>query len=210
MGKSNAISSPLAFSSRAHMSSYDISRLVRIEFHRNKDLYSSFSHTAGLDHLSRRHLALSFLRSASQTVAAEEAVLLPLLRQYPEDVSAELVERAAERRAGLKKALEQLDASSGPSDAAFDGKVERAWVLLSAGFHELDQKLLPQLDRHCPLNVRERHGRRFFLFRTLLALTRAHAWAPSCSSIAGLAVNAAMAPLDWARDLVRFGPAMPL
>jgi len=193
------------------MSSYDISRLVRIEFNRSKEIFSTFAHTDALNHLERRQIALGFLRSASATVAAEEAVLLPTLREHAEAamLSTELIERAAERRAGLKRALEQLDASP-RADPRFDAKVERCWILLSAAFHETDQRLLPPFDRHASPRAREGAGRRFYLFRLLLAPTHPHPRAPSCSTAVGLALNCAMAPFDWAHDLLRFGPAMPL
>lgn len=210
-GSGNLVSSPTAFSSAQHMDHYDISRMTRLEYNRLKDVVQSFARTPGLSWPERRTAANDFLRACSSTVAAEQAVLLPLLRQYPDDVPPALVDRAYERRAGLLRALEQLDAAH-PIAPDFDAKLERCFILLTAAFTEMDQNLLPALDRRCPWETREKVGRRFYLYRLLFAPTRPHAWVPAEAGggVIGAAVNAVLAPLDWARDLGRFGLAMPV
>jgi len=212
MGRSgNVVSSPMAFSSAQHMGHYDVSRLIRIEYNRLKENVQTFARTPGLSFAERRTAAQDFLRAASQTVAAEQAVLLPLLRRYPEDqINQELVDRAFERRVGLLKALEALDAAN-PTAPDFDAKLERCWILLNAAT-EMDQRLLPALDRHCAWEKREQYGRRFYLYRLLFAPTRPHSWVPAemAGGLIGAAINTAMAPMDWAKDLGRFGFAMPV
>jgi hypothetical protein len=207
----NVASSPMAFSSAQHFDRFCLSRLVRIDYNRIKDLVQTFARTPGLSFAERRTAAQDFLRAASSTVAAEQAVLLPLLRRYPEDINQELVDHAFERRVGLLKALEALDAAT-PTAPDFDAKLERCWILLNAAYTEMDQRLLPALDRHCPWQKRERHGRRFYLYRLVLAPTRPHSWVPAemAGGLIGAAINTAMAPMDWAKDLGRFGFAMPV
>lgn len=212
MGRAgNVAASPAAFSSPSHMADYDISRMARIEFNRLKDLVQTYARTPGLSWQQRRQCALEFVRACSATVAAEQAVLLPLLRRFPDDVSPPLVERAGRRRAGLLRALEHLDAAR-PDAPQYDAALERCVVLLTAAFSEMDQRLLPALDRACPPRERDAHGRRFYLYRLLLAPTRPHSWVPADlgGGLVGAAVNAALAPLDWARDVGRFGLALPV
>lgn len=212
MGRSgNVVSSPMAFSSAQHMSHYDISRLVRIQHYALRDMMQTFSRTPGISFAERRTTVNDFVRAASSTVAAEQAVLLPLLRQYPETISPELVDRAFERRRGILRTLEALD-SGNPTRPDFDARLERCWVLINAAFLEVDQQLLPALDRHCSWEKRESHGKRFYLYRLLFAPTRPHSWVPAevGGGFLGGIVNAALAPLDWARDMARYGFAMPV
>jgi hypothetical protein len=212
MGRAgNLAASPAAFSSPLHMGDYDISRMTRIEFNRLKDLVATYARTPGLSFWERRQCALEFVRACSATVAAEQAVLLPLLRRFPGDVSPALVERAGRRRAGLLRALEELDAAR-PDSPQHDALLERCYVLLTAAFAEMDQRLLPVLDRACGARERNAQGHRFYLYRLLFAPTRPHSWIPAdmAGGLVGAAVNAALAPLDWARDLARFGLALPV
>jgi hypothetical protein len=222
MGRSSGnLASPMAFSSASHMSDYDICRMARLEFNKVKDEYVSMSRTPGLGWRERRALAHDFVRDCSRTVAAEEAVLLPLLQRYKGDLPAELLERAGQRRLQIKTALLAIDLAPA-ADPAFDAKMSAAWTYVCAAFADGD-RLLCILDRHCPVEERRRAGRAFYTYRLLLAPTRPHPRLPAAGaagspirrvsvlgSAACAALGAAVAPFDWCRDLVRFGFAMPV
>lgn len=223
MGKSTGhLASPMAFSSPQHFERWDILRMARAEHHRLKDIMSTIVHTPGLSYRERHALAHQFLRDASRTTAAEEAVLLPLLRRYSDYLPSVLVERAADRRAFLKRQLAVLDQAP-LSDVSLDAKVSACWIAASSAFNELDQRFLPLIDRHCPPQVKTAAGRAFYLYRHLLAPTRPHtllvptagaagsplpgnAFGSACSAMMG----ALVAPVDWARDVARWGVATPV
>mgnify|MGYP003852372271 CR=1 FL=1 len=104
------------------------------------------------------------------SVAAEQAVLLPLLRQYPETISPELVDRAFERRRGiLRTALYEAPLARIQNTIVVQSLRERVCFLGTLGFATAgrgtfdafwESVAAPFEVHRCVLEAIERYGRR--------------------------------------------------